>query len=628
MRSSQHSNQSSGVYGIILLIFIVCIMMMIHQTANASHMLGAEMSYKHVDGQKYQVQYTLYRDCSGISAPSNLNLKISTDYCNYISFHSLELMANSGFELNGICPSMKSNCQGGNFTGVQVWKYSAEINLPFACSDWIFSVTDCCRNEAISNIDDPSSSAIYMEAFLDNTQGKNSLGEFTNSQQTYLTLGQSQKMDASVFDPDGDSLVYTLITPKTASNKNVNYLAPYDIYNPFGSEMQINAHTGQINITPQIIMTGVFSVAALEYRNGIHIGTISRDIQISIIASTNRVPELSGINGTNEYFVNACNNSKMSFDIYSKDQNPDQQLGFSWKTDLPYATLSTGTGLNPVITFKIDPAHIKPGKYFLSITVSDDACPFVASNSHIYSIYISDFTLQFKSQDLTCSDRKDGKITMIAMGGSSPYSYTWSDVKFNIAERKNLSQGEYEVLVTDDKGCSIEKKVSLKNRFETPLLSVPKYTYGCMGKTVNILASTTKDSYSWSTGASTNSIEVTASGEYTVEITNESGCSASASINVSFKDCDPNYEQIDSKESFSLYPNPVKDILNIRSNKGEIGIIHLTITDIRGLTIIKSLTSKEFDGEQSLDLSNLPAGVYILLIQSSTELSSSKFCKL
>ncbi|WP_316794560.1 gliding motility-associated C-terminal domain-containing protein [Pedobacter frigoris] len=62
---------------------------------------------------------------------------------------------------------------------------------------------------------------------------------------------------------------------------------------------------------------------------------------------------------------------------------------------------------------------------------------------------------------------------------------------------------------------------------EKPLVSISKSTTKllCFGETVTLTAETNANSYKWNTGAVTKSIMVTAPGNYSVEVRNNSGCS-------------------------------------------------------------------------------------------------------
>jgi hypothetical protein len=628
MRSSQHNNQSSGVIGIILLIFIFCIMMMIHQTANASHMLGADLSYKHLSGQKYLVQYTLYRDCNGISAPSNMNLKASSANCDFSAFYSLELVPNSSKELNTLCPTVESTCNGGNIIGIQSYDYSCEVDIPFSCEDWKFSVTDCCRNSAITTINDPSSSTIYLEAFLNNTYGPNSLGTFKMSAATKLINGRNEIIDASAYDSEGDSLVYRLSTPRISAEQNVSFLSPYNQNKPLGAEMTINSATGEISVSPTHLLTGILSVEVLEFRNGIHIGTISREMQMNVVNSGNFIPELSGINGSTDFAVNVCKNSPLLFNIYSSDENSEQQLQLKLSGSMPDAKISIGTGKHPQAQITAGTNNLAAGVYKINIEVIDDACPYVASQTFTYTITILEVRLAVKTADVSCAGKNDGRIVSIVSGGSAPYSYQWADQNTNSAIRNNLSPANYTLLITDNEGCTATENAEIKTLYQSPVLNLGGTMSGCKGYPLQLSAGSDKYSYQWSNGSTESSIEVNSSGTYRVQVSNENGCSSSASVNVIFQECNGADRKFEAKERISMYPNPVKDIVKVKLENIFVESAGFSIRDIRGQLIERTKYLQDGISELSIDLSHLQSGVYILLVQTDTELVSLKFCKL
>ena len=77
----------------------------------------------------------------------------------------------------------------------------------------------------------------------------------------------------------------------------------------------------------------------------------------------------------------------------------------------------------------------------------------------------------------------------------------------------------------------------------------------------------------------------------------------------------------------SIYPNPVVDNVNLRIENPSEGSISFKILDLRG-KIIESHISGSGSANQSLDLSNLPAGAYILVATTLNDVQSFKFCKL
>ncbi len=87
------------------------------------------------------------------------------------------------------------------------------------------------------------------------------------------------------------------------------------------------------------------------------------------------------------------------------------------------------------------------------------------------------------------------------------------------------SSGSYTVTETDVNGCSstsVATTVSVSSA-PSPTISITGSTTLCAGESVTLTASSS-DSYLWSNGATTQTINVTAAGTYTVTVTNSNPC--------------------------------------------------------------------------------------------------------
>jgi len=99
------------------------------------------------------------------------------------------------------------------------------------------------------------------------------------------------------------------------------------------------------------------------------------------------------------------------------------------------------------------------------------------------------------------------------------------------------TSGSYTVTVTDGNNCSATSTATTVNVSASPAPTVnASATAACSGETVTLTASTA-DSYLWSNNATTQAIQVTASGNFTVTTTNSNACNgvgASAPTTVTF----------------------------------------------------------------------------------------------
>jgi hypothetical protein len=99
------------------------------------------------------------------------------------------------------------------------------------------------------------------------------------------------------------------------------------------------------------------------------------------------------------------------------------------------------------------------------------------------------------------------------------------------------ASGSYSVTVTDNNGCSATSSATTVNVSNAPIPTVTaSATQACSGDVVTLTASSS-DSYSWSNGATTQSIQVTTTGSYSVTTTNADACAgvgASDAVSVTF----------------------------------------------------------------------------------------------
>ncbi|MEP7171599.1 MAG: hypothetical protein ABI855_19665, partial [Bacteroidota bacterium] len=190
-------------------------------------------------------------------------------------------------------PPVVSTCQGGSGYGVQEWVYQATVTLPQACADWVFSFEFCCRNGQITNLALPLNVGMYLETKLDNVNyAVNSSPFFTNIPVTQFCVGNQFYYNQQAFDPDGDSLVYSLVDARDANGIcppafNLTYSPGFSAINPITTStgVTIDPATGLLSFVPTAQEVDVICVRADEYRNGIKIGGVTRDIQMHVTAA-------------------------------------------------------------------------------------------------------------------------------------------------------------------------------------------------------------------------------------------------------------------------------------------------------------------------------------------------------
>jgi hypothetical protein len=159
-----------------------------------------------------------------------------------------------------------------------------------------------------------------------------------------------------------------------------------------------------------------------------------------------------------------------------------------------------------------------------------------------------------------CYDGSQGAIDITVGGGSSAYTYNWSNGDdSNIAD--SLAAGTYYVTVTDTNGCDTIESFVI-NQPSTPIYVTDTIidTIQCQGSNsgyavINVDGGIPPYSYSWSSGSTVDTAKNLAAGTHTVTITDSLSCSKVESYYV-------------PERSSSIYLSDV-DITNIDCSIGD-----------------------------------------------------------
>ncbi len=451
--------------------------------ASASHSMGADLTYTCLGGNTYKVTLTFYRDCIGIGAPVNPFVTINSVSCGQSLGVTCYARPGTGQEVTPACSTSVTTCNGGTFTGIQEWVYDGIVTLPQQCSDWVFGYSLCCRNAAITTIVTPGASTFYIYATLNNliTPCNNS-PTFSNKPVPFICNGQLYCFNHGAYDVDGDSLAYQLITPYQTAGTNVIYNAPYNASQPLNSvpAVTFNPFTGDICMTPQSLEVTVMAVLVSEYRNGVLIGSVERDMQITVMNCANNLPSLTGINGTNNFSITVCANQQTCFDIFSNDPDVGQILTVTWDNGIPAGTLTSTNAQHPVSTFCWTPTSADiGGSYTFTVRVVDNACPYFGSQIYSYTITVIGISVDAgPDAGVACSDV--ATLTATAAGGG-PYTYLWS----NGATSQSITVGAGTYYVTASNGtCSATDTVLVTEPF-IPTAAFTATVPPCFNSAVN-----------------------------------------------------------------------------------------------------------------------------------------------
>lgn len=132
--------------------------------------------------------------------------------------------------------------------------------------------------------------------------------------------------------------------------------------------------------------------------------------------------------------------------------------------------------------------------------------------------------------DATCGSG-NGVASVTVTGGTVPYSYTWSNGS-STASASNLFPGTYSLFVLDANGCAISTINIRVNNIALPVsVFLGNDTTICPGEKL-VLNPGNFSSYIWQDNSVTPTYSVTASGLYSVSVTDAAGCKGTDSIRV------------------------------------------------------------------------------------------------
>lgn len=277
-----------------------------------SHMRGMSVWYEASGTNTILVHNQYYYECTGapVIALYTANITgVGTGCVAPVATGSSATVSLT--EITPLCPAAVSSCVNNStfdLYGVIESHTTQEYNISgLNCAEYDIFAQTCCRNSAIQNLVNSSSGSgtALARVTLAGLQAGNSGPAWDKAPVFYLyDITRTLSFDQSATDPDGDSLVYKLDIAYSGSGVPFAYSAGYSATSPFGANWQVDVdpELGILTIEPLAGATAISSVVVIaveEYRNGVLLGTYSRDMNILAFpiapAASVNPPTLSGL---------------------------------------------------------------------------------------------------------------------------------------------------------------------------------------------------------------------------------------------------------------------------------------------------------------------------------------------
>ncbi len=552
---------------LILLVFLcLCV-----SATWARHIIGGVVYYECLGNGKYKFTMKIYRDCNGQGAPYDSDASISV----YKGTMQNAVFVNARME-NFIsqskvlppdlpCISLPPNI----CVEEAIYQWEATFADFPSKESYIVVYQRCCRNNFITNINDPQDTGATYAIEITPAAQKvcNNSPVFKFFPPTVICRGFDLKFDHSATDKDNDQLVYDFCTPLAGGGNiltqpdlfscigakptpscgppftPVDFKQPaYSTNKPMGGNpvIKIDQFTGKITGKPVLNGQFVVGVCVSDFRNGVLMSKVFRDFQFNVSECEPQVVAQASKDSlyAKTFITNAC--GSLDVEIYNLSYKKSNIKNYLWEIDV-LGKKETFTTEN--LNYKFP----KIGRYTGILVANPGQFPCTDTARVVINI-LPEVKADFVYQYDTCV-AGPVKFTNKSFSGAGKFRQTlWEFGDGKKSGEKDpihtyLKPGKYEVIltVTDTNGCKSNLR-KIINWFPAPAVIIiePSSKKGCIPLTVffNNLSTPIDSTYKieWTFGDGGKSDKISPIHIYEKEglfdvkinITTPIGCKASA----------------------------------------------------------------------------------------------------
>jgi gliding motility-associated-like protein len=481
------------------------------------HLVGGSITYRYLGTSNgklmFRVTLDMYRDCSNpIGAYFDPEILISVYERKADANGDTVIIDTLTIQLAKVIPvsppNSAKNCTVKPITCLQEGLYNDTLFVNPSSYGYYLETQRCCRNTML-NVPDNVGQTYF--AIIPPTNTINSTPVFNAVPSPYFCAYDTVNLNYSAYEPDGDSLVYSLERPWAGGNNTTQIIPPpspvfsgipYVPYN-FGYSpayplskagyAYIDMFTGVLTLYAPGVGRYAIAVDVREYRNRKLISITRRDVQLITVSGCPkqpppfRVPIVDSLpidnSTTNVYTVKAGH--RLSFNIRYKANNSN-------------VTEFSATGFfnqgsvyshQPSFTFKLDSGFVtayfnwkttcKEGRtfpYTFTVAVTDTGCPSKTTYEG-YKVFVNKGSDHINGESKLCSDTPVAVYTTDPpLKGDTVY---WkvtggiykliNDSSILVSWGSAVTSGLVQVMSRNDAGC-----VSDTISFKVKISPVPK----------------------------------------------------------------------------------------------------------------------------------------------------------
>lgn len=325
-----------------------------------THNRAGEITYKWISGNQFEVTVITYTKEFNAADRPKIKLNWGDNLWDSVQRVSKTNIAND----------------------IQKNVYISRHNYP-GPGNYMLSIEDPNRNGGVVNIPNSLYTVFYIETLL----SINPLAGNNNSVQLLyppIDQGCTNTLfmhNPNAYDPDGDSLSYELVPCKAENGLPIlGYTYPNAT-----TSLSINAKTGDfIWNTPPNNAQGEYNISILikEWRNGFMVGSVTRDMQIIILACNNKPPVFVAVRDT-------CIEAGKSLSMIIKATDPDNHqitltatggpfIQSTSPAQFPQISIGTGT-VSAAFFWSTNCEHIRKEPYQVLFRAVDNGIPYLTT---------------------------------------------------------------------------------------------------------------------------------------------------------------------------------------------------------------------------------------------------------
>lgn len=280
--------------------------------ANASHFVGYDMHMENIAGSdSYKFTLRIYQDVStaffgsgitfyiyenGTNAKYNPDLVFTKTGESFVTYNSNQCLT----------PNANTILKVGTY---QYTLPASVANLLISTNGYYIASSNCCRFENATNFLNSYTIGYTMvmefPKLMPTVTRYNSSPKFRYPPILKFIVGKNYTIDWSAEDINSDSLVYSLVLPLNDDSYfkpfgSIQYATGFNLNSNVADglpDFNINQATGIGTYSPMKPGNYLVAVKVEEYRNGIKIGEIRREMQFNSVMVNDFIPILSDLKG-------------------------------------------------------------------------------------------------------------------------------------------------------------------------------------------------------------------------------------------------------------------------------------------------------------------------------------------